>query len=355
MSHGFVTVQWSRKKLVYDLFVILGIAAFIAGYVALTQVAIDPAFRPEPAIVMMRAFGTCAFVMMTLILLIGPLARLDRRFLPLLFNRRHFGVIFTFVAIWHAKQVLDFYHAFSPEQLSKWTALFTFDASFTGSSMPFQLFGLAALVIFVVMAATSHDFWQSFLGPKVWKGLHMMVYLAWALTVLHVAFGGLQVEHHPAWVGLMTVCVASVVSLHTIAAFKARAEDSLIARSVSIDGEVWLDAGPLDRFDLDEPVSVLGEEGESIAVVRHAGGISAVHGVCAHQGGPLAEGRVVDGCLTCPWHGWQYRPDDGTSPPPFEERLATHPVRLDDREHVLVRAEADEPGTPQAPVRSLDV
>ena len=41
----------------------------------------------------MRAFGSCAFLMLTLILCIGPLARLDARFLPLLYNRRHFGVL----------------------------------------------------------------------------------------------------------------------------------------------------------------------------------------------------------------------------------------------------------------------
>jgi nitrite reductase/ring-hydroxylating ferredoxin subunit len=29
------------------------------------------------------------------------------------------------------------------------------------------------------------------------------------------------------------------------------------------------------------------------------------------QNGPLGEGRIVDGCITCPWHGYQYRPDTG--------------------------------------------
>ena len=43
-----------------------------------------------------RAFGTCAFFMLTVILSIGPLARLDPWFRKLLFNRRHFGVL-TFV------------------------------------------------------------------------------------------------------------------------------------------------------------------------------------------------------------------------------------------------------------------
>jgi nitrite reductase/ring-hydroxylating ferredoxin subunit len=44
--------------------------------------------------------------------------------------------------------------------------------------------------------------------------------------------------------------------------------------------------------------------------------------------GPLGEGRVVDGCITCPWHGWQYDPATGRSPPPFVERIKTYNVRL---------------------------
>lgn len=30
----------------------------------------------------------------------------------------------------------------------------------------------------------------------------------------------------------------------------------------------------------------------------------------------------------CPWHGYQYKPEDGQSPPPFEEKLITYDVRL---------------------------
>jgi len=36
--------------------------------------------------------------------------------------------------------------------------------------------------------------------------------------------------------------------------------------------------------------------------------VQAASAVCPHWGGPLGEGRVSDtGCLTCPWHGWQFR------------------------------------------------
>lgn len=43
-----------------------------------------------------------------------------------------------------------------------------------------------------------------------------------------------------------------------------------------------------------------------VALFRHAGKWFAIDGMCSHQGGPLAEGVVRDGCVTCPWHGWQY-------------------------------------------------
>ncbi|MBN36100.1 MAG: hypothetical protein CMM46_15255 [Rhodospirillaceae bacterium] len=40
-----------------------------------------------------QAFGSYAFLLLTVVLCLGPLARLDERFLPLVSNRRHFGVL----------------------------------------------------------------------------------------------------------------------------------------------------------------------------------------------------------------------------------------------------------------------
>ena len=36
----------------------------------------------------------------------------------------------------------------------------------------------------------------------------------------------------------------------------------------------------------------------------------------------------MSGCITCPWHGFQYKAEDGCSPPPFAEVLPTYPVRI---------------------------
>jgi methionine sulfoxide reductase heme-binding subunit len=83
-------------------------------------------------------------------------------------------------------------------------------------------------------------------------------------------------------------------------------------------------------------------------VFRYGGRISAVTNVCAHQRGPLGEGKYVDGCITCPWHGWQYRPGNGQSPPPFQERIATFRVRVKNR-RVLLDPRPLPPGTPVEP------
>ena len=68
-------------------------------------------------------------------------------------------------------------------------------------------------------------------------------------------------------------------------------------------------------------------KGENIAIFKYDGKVSAVHNVCKHQMGPLGEGKIIDGCITCPWHGYQYLPENGQSPPPFTEKVKTYEVK----------------------------
>jgi nitrite reductase/ring-hydroxylating ferredoxin subunit len=82
-------------------------------------------------------------------------------------------------------------------------------------------------------------------------------------------------------------------------------------------------------------------------VFRDGNQVGAVTNLCAHQNGPLGEGRIIDGCITCPWHGYQYRLADGCAPPPFTERLVTHRVRIE-RGLVEVDPTPLAPGTPAA-------
>ena len=50
-----------------------------------------------------------------------------------------------------------------------------------------------------------------------------------------------------------------------------------------------------------------------LLVVRIGGAVHVMHNVCAHAGGPLNEGELVDGCIQCPWHGSRFQLTDGTA------------------------------------------
>src|SRR5499427_3715501 len=109
MSSAFRAVQWNRTKLVYDGVLLAGVTLYIGAYLILAQWLDPPKDLPAAIDLRIRAFGTCAFLMLTIILSIGPLARLDRRFLPLLYNRRHFGVLTFCVAALHAWFMVEWF------------------------------------------------------------------------------------------------------------------------------------------------------------------------------------------------------------------------------------------------------
>jgi nitrite reductase/ring-hydroxylating ferredoxin subunit/uncharacterized membrane protein len=48
-----------------------------------------------------------------------------------------------------------------------------------------------------------------------------------------------------------------------------------------------------------------------LVLVREGERILALHDTCAHAGGPLNEGKLVDGEIECPWHFSRYRLADG--------------------------------------------
>jgi nitrite reductase/ring-hydroxylating ferredoxin subunit/DMSO/TMAO reductase YedYZ heme-binding membrane subunit len=344
MSVRYRPVQWNAFKLGYDALLVALVGAYVMLFQGVSRQLFTGSAALSPPILAMRAWGSCAFLLLSFILCIGPLARLDKRFLPLLYNRRHAGVLMCLVACTHAYQVLGFYYAWGRRPPLE--ALLTYDAQFTSGSLPFVWFGMLALLIVTIMAATSHDFWQRFLGPTFWKSLHMSVYLAYVSAVVHVAFGPLQREGQLAFrVGFVLV-VLTVSLLHVLAALRStRAEqDSALALD-----EAWLDVGEVRDLKEGHARAVCPKEGERIALVRKDNKLYALHGICAHQRGPLYEGRIKDGCLTCPWHGWQYRAEDGRSPPPFQEQLSSYRLRLKNG-RVLLDPRALPAGTKSEPV-----
>lgn len=334
MSSHFQAVNWNRQKYIYDGLTLGTVLLFLALY-SVVSVVVNPAITAET--ILIRGLALAGFVLLHLILSIGPLCRLDRRFLPLLYNRRHLGVLMCLLALGHATFAMVQFHALGDTPML--VSLLTNSGKATElSRFPFELLGLAALVILWLMAVTSHDFWLQFLSAPTWKALHMLVYVAYTLLLGHVALGALQEDRTGGPTILVSAGAMLVFGLHLAAALRERRRDRL----EETDGD-WVDVGAVsDCVEGRARVAVVGAE--RVAVVRHAGGISCVTNVCRHQGGPLGEGRIVDGCLTCPWHGYQYLPDTGTSPPPFTEKIATYRVRIVG-ERVQVHRQANPPGT----------
>ncbi|QDU84777.1 Anthranilate 1,2-dioxygenase ferredoxin subunit [Planctomycetes bacterium Pla163] len=324
MGVGYRAVGWNRNKKRYDQVVLVGVLLSIAAFVVLSLVT-DKGLTFETALI--RSTAITAFLLLHVILCIGPLARLDQRFLPLLYNRRHLGVTMFAVAFVHGVFSLIQFHALG--DTDPLVSLVTTPISGGAAGFPFQPLGAAALAILFLMAATSHDFWLANLTAPVWKALHMLVYAAYGLIVMHVALGALQDQRHPVLLAAVIVGLVLVLGLHLIAGFREKGSDREVAPSGTDDLTGWVDVGPADEIP-DTRARILTVSGERVAVFRDGTRVFAMSNLCQHQNGPLGEGCVRDGLVTCPWHGYQYRPEDGQSPPPFHERVPTFATRVVD-------------------------
>jgi methionine sulfoxide reductase heme-binding subunit len=345
VSVAYRAVGWNALKRRYDgvlVLLVLVTLALLGGAGALA----DPNATAETLLI--RALGATAFLLLNVVLAIGPLCRLDRRFLPLLYNRRHLGVTMFLLALAHGAFATVQFHALG--DVGPIESLLTANPRLDSpSQFPFELLGVAALAILFLMAATSHDFWLANLTPPVWKTLHMLVYPAYALVVLHVALGALQADRSRALALLVCASVALVLGLHVVAAAREHAGDEQ-RTSARVDG--FVDVCAVAEIP-DTRARVVTLSGERVAVFRHDGKVSAISNVCRHQNGPLGEGKVIDGCITCPWHGYQYDPATGRAPKPFRERVPTFAVKIE-RGRVLVHPRPNPPGTPVAPARVED-
>ncbi|MDM0046180.1 aromatic ring-hydroxylating dioxygenase subunit alpha [Variovorax dokdonensis] len=71
---------------------------------------------------------------------------------------------------------------------------------------------------------------------------------------------------------------------------------------------------------LDDPVGVT-LLGEQIVLARLNGELRAMHSRCPHKGTNLALGRVVDGTIECPYHGWRFDGEGQCKRVPAREEL----------------------------------
>ena len=311
---------WNRQKKIYDWMIFSFCTVYLIVFVLLTAI-FNPDYTFET--VLIRSTSTLAVLILHVILSIGPLSRINKKFLPLLYNRRHLGVTMFCIVLVHGAFSIIQFHSLS--NVNPFVSLFTSNTHFGSlADFPFQALGFFALIIFFLMAITSHDFWLHNLSPKIWKSLHMFVYLAYFLVVMHVMLGVIQYETNHVFIIIMAVGAVTLIVLHLIAGIREVRKDNL-AFKLKEEGFVFVcDVNEIEQ----SRAKIFCIDRERIAVFRHENKLYAVHNVCKHQGGPLGEGKILDGCITCPWHGYQYLPHNGQSPPPFKEMVSTYNVKV---------------------------
>lgn len=86
-------------------------------------------------------------------------------------------------------------------------------------------------------------------------------------------------------------------------------------RAAAGGGTKWLTMEPAELEpdgSIPENRPVRAKLGASnLVLVRQGEQILALHDICAHAGGPLSEGNLMDGKIECPWHYSRYRMTNG--------------------------------------------
>ena len=77
--------------------------------------------------------------------------------------------------------------------------------------------------------------------------------------------------------------------------------------------------------------------GKSIAVFRQEGRIIAVDAECPHEGAPLQDGTIEDGCVVCPLHMYRFDAASGRCETDPSLSVKTYPASIEgDMVHVEV-------------------
>lgn len=78
---------------------------------------------------------------------------------------------------------------------------------------------------------------------------------------------------------------------------------------------------------------------EAYAICNVDGELHALSGVCPHAGGPIGQGLLENGLVSCPWHLWAYDCRTGENDYDPTVRLERFPVKIEGGD-ILIDPEA---------------
>ena len=108
----------------------------------------------------------------------------------------------------------------------------------------------------------------------------------------------------PSWIGFLILSAGAFVGGDVVFVF-----GNMVNRHAwRGSGAKWIALEPEGGDEIPEGKPVKAKLGiNNLVLIRQGETILALHEQCAHAGGPLSQGTLVDGAIECPWHGSRFR------------------------------------------------
>ena len=69
--------------------------------------------------------------------------------------------------------------------------------------------------------------------------------------------------------------------------------------------------------------------GQAFCVANVDGTVCVLDGICPHEGGPLGEGTIENGCVVCPWHTIAFDARTGATDEDPDMKARVFPAKIE--------------------------
>lgn len=130
--------------------------------------------------------------------------------------------------------------------------------------------------------------------------------------------------------------ITKVIAVNSGAAVES-SQSNLTSPFSSQRGSTWIRITTVDKIPKSGILAVR-VAGNSFILYRQGNNISCYHNACSHLGATLDEGKVENGIITCPAHGFQYRLETGECLTVPDVSLQSYPLKIrEDKVFVQLR------------------
>ncbi len=348
-----------RKKQREDL--------YLTSFLLLAFLIARMVFRniDQPTLVL-RTAAILSFLLLSIVLLIGPWSRFSDRVMKRYHFRRHLGVT-TFLlgsmhpaiiipqyfnySIQNALQSIFVFYGLSAFFLLFWLAITSWDYlqkkvkpiwwkilhaallilylgivysvyNIQKTIEPALNYHLIAIGVFVLVwiIISPYSIINKIMKTYVfgWKQLHVLIYVIYFSLILHILLGALTTQGVVVK-SIFYASIAFVLGSHVAGWIKRWLEDRKIYSRINAINQNFTEKGKefIGVARVDELHEGKGKKvyiaKEPVAVFKSVDGFVALSNVCRHQKGPIYKGKLEYGNVECPWHYWTYNVKDGCS------------------------------------------